>query len=187
MLSLIIEGDERWDQDLEEFIYGESTEIKMEHSLVSISKWEAKYHISFLNTVDKTSEQMIDYMRFMILSKNINDEVFSKMISQEKYLKQIRDYMNDPMTATKFNKEQQKSARMNQGGEYITSETIYYWMVALQIPFDPCEKWHINRLLTLVQFCNIKNSPPKKMSRNEIYAQNKALNEARKAKYHTKG
>lgn len=187
MLSLIIEGDERWDPDINEFIYGDPTEIKMEHSLVSIAKWESKHHVSFLNTVEKTSEQMIDYMKLMILNKNINDEVFDKMISQEKYLKQIKDYMNDPMTATKFTREQQRSARMNQGGEYITAETIYYWMVALQIPFDPCEKWHINRLLTLVQFCNIKNSPPKKMSRNEIYAQNKALNEARKAKYHTRG
>lgn len=187
MLSLIIEGKETWDPDREEFLYENLCEIKMEHSLVSISKWESKYHISFLGTDEKTSEQMIDYIKFMIVNKNVNDEAFNKMISSEKYLKRIKDYMNDPMTATKFSRQDRKAARMNQGGEFITSETIYYWMVALNIPFDPCEKWHINKLLTLIQYCNLKNSPPKKMSRNEIYAQNKALNEARKAKYHTRG
>ena len=187
MLSLIVTGKETWDPVREEFVDEDITEFKMEHSLVAISKWEAKYHKSFMNTPEKTSEEMIGYFRFMMVNKNINEEAFKKVITTERYLKQIKDYMEDPMTATTFSRQDQRRARMNQGGEYITSETIYYWMVTLNIPFDPCEKWHITRLLTLIQFCNLKNSPPKKMSRSEIYAQNKALNEARKAKYHTKG
>jgi hypothetical protein len=101
-------------------------------------------------------------------------------------MKQIHAYMDDSMTATKFSKKQQAAARVNQGGEFITAELIYYWKVALQIPFE-CEKWHINKLLTLIQVCNLKNTPPKKMSKQEIYAQNRALNAARRAKYHTKG
>jgi hypothetical protein len=99
---------------------------------------------------------------------------------------EIKNYMDDTMTATTFSKSQQRAARINQGGEYITAELIYYWMVALQIPFE-CEKWHINKLLTLIQVCNLKNSPPKKMSKNEIYAQNRALNAARRAKFKSRG
>jgi hypothetical protein len=187
MLILKLEGEEYWDDNKQEFVYTDPVEVKMEHSLVSIYKWESKWHAPFLGREhEKTPEEFVDYIRMMILSKNATDEVIRRIIISEKYLKEIEDYMKNPMTATKFSKSQQRAAKINQGGEYITAELIYYWMVALQIPFE-CEKWHINKLLTLIQVCNLKNSPPKKMSKNDIYAQNKALNAARRAKYHTKG
>lgn len=187
MLILKLEGEEFWDEAKEEFVHTEPTEVKLEHSLVSINKWESKWHVPFLGPEhEKTPEEFVDYIRLMILSKNVDDDIIRRIVTSENLMRQIKAYMEDPMTATKFSKRQQAAARINQGGEYITAELIYYWMVALQIPFE-CEKWHINKLLTLVQVCNLKNTPPKKMSQQEIYAQNKALNAARRAKYHTKG
>lgn len=187
MLILKLEGEEFWDDKKQEFVYTEPIEVKMEHSLVSIYKWESKWHVPFLGREhEKTPEEFVDYIKLMILSKNATDEVIKRIIISEKYMQEIEAYMKDPMTATTFSKSQQRAAKINQGGEYITAELIYYWMTALQIPFE-CEKWHINKLLTLIQVCNLKNSPPKKMSKNDIYAQNRALNAARRAKYHTKG
>lgn len=187
MLILKLEGEEDWDEVQEKFVYSDQAEIKLEHSLVSINKWESKYHVPFLGREhEKTPEEFIDYIRFMSLSKNITDDIIRRIITSKEHLESIKAYMDDPMTATTFSKRQQAQARINQGGEYITAELIYYWMVALQIPFE-CEKWHINKLLTLIQVCNLKNAPPKKMSQSEIHAQNKALNAARRAKYHTKG
>ena len=187
MLILKLEGEEFWDEVNEKFIYSDPTEVKMEHSLVSIYKWESKYHVPFLGREhEKTPEEFMEYIRFMILSKNADNDTIRRIITSREHMEAIKAYMDDPMTATKFSKQQQARAKINQGGEYITAELIYYWMVALQIPFE-CEKWHINKLLTLVQVCNLKNTPPKKMSKNEIYAQNRALNAARRAKYNTKG
>lgn len=187
MLILKLDGEEFWDEEKQEFVYTEPIELRLEHSLVSINKWESKWHVPFLGREhEKTPEEFVDYIRFMILSKNIDDDIIRRVVTSEDALKQIKAYQEDPMTATTFSKKQQAVARLNQGGEYITAELIYYWMVALQIPFE-CEKWHINKLLTLIQVCNLKNSPPKKMSKQEIYAQNRALNAARRAKYNSKG
>lgn len=187
MLILKLEGEEFWNEKLERFGYSDPIEVKLEHSLVSINKWESKYHVPFLGREhEKTPEEFIDYIRFMAISKNVDDEAIRRIITSKEYMTAIKNYMDDTMTATKFSKQQQAQARINQGGEYITAELIYYWMVTLQIPFE-CEKWHINKLLTLIQVCNLKNTPPKKMPMNEIHAQNRALNAARRAKYHTKG
>ena len=187
MLVLKLEGEELWSDELQEFTNSEPIEVKLEHSLVSINKWESKWHVPFLGKEhEKTPEEIIDYIKFMILSKNIDDDVIRRIITSQELMQQIKDYMDNPMTATVFSKQQQAQARIHQGGEFITAELIYYWMVALQIPFE-CEKWHINKLLTLIQVCNLKNTPPKKMSKQDIYAQNRALNAARRAKYHTKG
>ena len=187
MLILKLDGEEFWDEEKQEFVYTEPIEVKLEHSLVSINKWESKWHVPFLGREhEKTPEEFVDYIRFMILSKNVNEDIIRRIVTSESHMKQIHTYMDDSMTATKFSKKQQAAARVNQGGEFITAELIYYWMVALQIPFE-CEKWHINKLLTLIQVCNLKNTPPKKMSKQEIYAQNRALNAARRAKYNSKG
>ena len=187
MLVLKLEGEELWSDELQEFTNSEPIEVKLEHSLVSINKWESKWHVPFLGKEhEKTPEEMLDYIRFMILTKNVDDDVVRRIASSTDAMTKIKDYMNDSMTATVFSKQQQAQARIHQGGEFITAELIYYWMVALQIPFE-CEKWHINKLLTLIQVCNLKNTPPKKMSKQDIYAQNRALNAARRAKYHTKG
>lgn len=170
---------EFYDEDNNEFIMFNEQVLQLEHSLVSISKWESKWHIPFLDGKDKTLEQIIDYVRCMTITQNVKPEVYNRLT--EDNLKAINDYIENPMTATTFSDINQRPSR-----EIITSEIIYYWMVSFNIPFE-CQKWHLNKLLTLIKVCNIKNSPPKKMSRQEILSRNRALNEARKKNLNTMG
>ena len=183
MLKITIPGIEMYDESKNEFSYTKDTTLQLEHSLVSISKWEAKWNKPFLATKEKTQEEALDYIKCMTITQNVPDMAYMGL--NEEIIKQINDYIEAPMTATTFSKEQEGSKKTGKG-EIITSELIYYWMTALQIPME-CQKWHINRLLTLINVCNIKNTPPKKMSKSEIYSKNKALNAARRAKYHSKG
>ena len=179
MLRITIPGIEYYDEEKNEFIYYDEHTIDLEHSLVSISKWEAKWCKPFLNGKDKSVEEILDYVRCMSITDGIPDEVYSRLT--EDNLKAINEYIGNPMSATTFANE-----RPSGGREIITSEIIYYWMVAFNIPFE-CQHWHLNRLLTLVKVCNIKNNPPKKMSKQEILSRNRALNEARKKEMNTRG
>ena len=179
MLNIIVPAMEYYDEVNNEFIQFKEQVLQLEHSLVSISKWEAKWHKPFLDGKEKTLEQVIDYVRCMTITQNVKPEVYTRLT--EGNLKAINEYIENPMTATTFSDTRQTPNR-----EIITSEIIYYWMVAFNIPFE-CQKWHLNRLLTLIRVCNIKNNQPKKMGRNEILQRNKALNEARKKKLNTKG
>ena len=179
MLKITIPEMEFYDEDNNEFIIFNEQVLQLEHSLVSISKWESKWHIPFLDGKDKTLEQIIDYVRCMTITQNVKPEVYNRLT--EDNLKAINDYIENPMTATTFSDINQRPSR-----EIITSEIIYYWMVSFNIPFE-CQKWHLNKLLTLIKVCNIKNSPPKKMSRQEILSRNRALNEARKKNLNTMG
>lgn len=179
MLKITIPEMEFYDEDNNEFIMFNEQVLQLEHSLVSISKWESKWHIPFLDGKDKTLEQIIDYVRCMTITQNVKPEVYNRLT--EDNLKAINDYIENPMTATTFSDINQRPSR-----EIITSEIIYYWMVSFNIPFE-CQKWHLNKLLTLIKVCNIKNSPPKKMSRQEILSRNRALNEARKKNLNTMG
>ena len=179
MLKITIPEMEFYDEDKNEFIMFNEQVLQLEHSLVSISKWESKWHIPFLDGKDKTLEQIIDYVRCMTITQNVKPEVYNRLT--EDNLKAINDYIENPMTATTFSDINQRPSR-----EIITSEIIYYWMVSFNIPFE-CQKWHLNKLLTLIKVCNIKNSPPKKMSRQEILSRNRALNEARKKNLNTRG
>ena len=179
MLKITVPEMEFYDEDNNEFIMFNEQVLQLEHSLVSISKWESKWHVPFLDGKDKTLEQIIDYVRCMTITQNVKPEVYNRLT--EDNLKAINDYIENPMTATTFSDINQRPSR-----EIITSEIIYYWMVSFNIPFE-CQKWHLNKLLTLIKVCNIKNSPPKKMSRQEILSRNRALNEARKKNLNTKG
>ena len=179
MLKITVPEMEFYDEDNNEFIMFNEQVLQLEHSLVSISKWESKWHIPFLDGKDKTLEQIIDYVRCMTITQNVKPEVYNRLT--EDNLKAINDYIENPMTATTFSDINQRTSR-----EIITSEIIYYWMVSFNIPFE-CQKWHLNKLLTLIKVCNIKNSPPKKMSRQEILSRNRALNEARKKNLNTRG
>ena len=179
MLKITIPEMEFYDEDNNEFIMFNEQVLQLEHSLVSISKWESKWHVPFLDGKDKTLEQIIDYVRCMTITQNVKPEVYNRLT--EDNLKAINDYIENPMTATTFSDINQRPSR-----EIITSEIIYYWMVSFNIPFE-CQKWHLNKLLTLIKVCNIKNSPPKKMSRQEILSRNRALNEARKKNLNTRG
>lgn len=164
---------ERWDEKTEKFIEPKIIKLQLEHSLISISKWESKWCKPFLSKDDKTVEETLDYIKFMTLTKNVNPDVYNHLTYAN--LAEINKYIEAPMTATFFS-EDKTGKRSN---EIVTSELIYYWMIALNIPFE-CQKWHLNRLLTLVRVCNVKNAPPKKMSKRETAQQYAALNAARR-------
>lgn len=180
MLQITIPAQELWDSDKQEFIYTKRQVLQLEHSLVSVSKWESKWRKTFLSKKEKTREETIDYIKCMTITQNVNPDVYEYLT--EENMKEINDYISAPMTATWFSDDKTSSAN----NEQVTSELIYYWMIALNIPFE-CQKWHLNRLLTLVRVCNIKNKPPKKMNRNELLSRNASLNAARRKQLGTKG
>ena len=159
------------------FVKGQT--LRLEHSLVSLSKWESKWCKPFLSKDEKTVEETLDYIKCMTLDQNVDSNVYFCLT--EENIKQINDYISAPMTATTFSNNKKGASR-----EQITSELVYYWMIALNIPFE-CQKWHLNRLLTLIRVCEIKSQPPKKMSRSELASRNAALNEERKRKLNTTG
>ena len=180
MLQITIPSVELWDERTQQFLVTDDTTLQLEHSLVSLHKWESKWNKAFLTKREKTTEEIIDYVKCMTLTKNVNPEVYLCLTADN--FKQIQNYIEAPMTATTFaDDKQSKNSR-----EVITSELIYYWMIALNIPFE-CQTWHLNRLLTLVKVCNIKNQPPKKRSSKDIVRQNAALNEARRKRYNSRG
>jgi len=179
MLKLIIPSIELFDERKEVFIQTKEQVLTLEHSLVSLSKWESKWNKPFLTKDEKTSEETIDYIRCMTITQNVDSNVYQYLTVEN--LTQVRNYIEEPMTATKISNEDKTMNR-----EIITSEIIYYWMIALHIPFE-CRKWHLNRLLMLINVCNLKNMPPKKMSKNRILSSNAALNAARKKALHSKG
>lgn len=169
-----------WDPVKEEFRYVKSQKILLEHSLLSIAKWEARWKKPYLNT-EKSAAEVIDYLRCMTLTKNVNPDVYFALPPNE--VKRLDEYIRDPMTATTITDHEQKKPRKN---EVITAEIIYWQMAQLNIDLE-WEKRHLNRLLMLIQVCAIKSQPPKKMSRADISRQNRALNAARRKKYNTRG
>lgn len=181
MLKITIPAVELWDEARQEFISTKEQTLQLEHSLVSISKWESKWNKPFLSKAEKTYEETLDYIKCMTLTQNVDPEVYNFLTIAN--IDEINKYIEAPMTATTFPPDRQSKGN----SEVVTSELIYYWMIALQIPFDKCEKWHLNRLLTLIRVCNIKNSPPKKMSESEIMRRNAELNAARRKQLNSKG
>lgn len=177
MLHVTIPGVELYDERAGEFIQTKPCELQLEHSLVSLSKWESKWHKPFLVKEPHTEEEMQDYIRCMTLTQNVDPNVYKTLPAS--VVDEINKYIEDPMTATWFNNKQQDRP---QSKEQVTAELIYWWMITLGIPFE-CQKWHLNRLLTLVQVCDRKNAPPKKMSLQE----RTALNNARRGKLGTRG
>ena len=180
MLQITVPASESWDESKQEFINTKEQTLQLEHSLVSLSKWESKWCKSFFSKKEKTTEETIDYIKFMTLTQNVKPEVYSNLTNEN--VRQINEYIEAPMTATYFSKEEK--GKVN--NETVTAELIYYWMIALNIPFE-CQKWHLNRLLTLIRVCNVKNQPPKKMSKSSILSRNAALNAARRQQLNTRG
>lgn len=181
MLTITVPASELYDEKNGIFIQTKEQTLKLEHSLVAISKWESKWHKAYLEDNEKTDEEIIDYIKCMTITQNVDPNVYLSLTTNN--VKDIVDYINDRHSASYLPEDK---TRKSLNRDKVTSELIYYWMVALQIPFE-CEKWHINRLLNLIQITNIKNQPDKKMSKNDIMRRNRALNEARKQKFRTKG
>ena len=179
MLQITIPAmNDLWDEQNQQFLSVKETTIQLEHSLLSISKWESKWNKSFINTKDKTEEELMDYIKCMTITKNVDPNVYVCLTAEN--IQEIVNYINAPMTATTI----RDTGKSNH--EIVTSELIYYWMISLNIPVK-FEKWHLNRLITLIRVCSIKNQPAKKMSRGEIMQRNAALNAARKKRWNTKG
>lgn len=181
MLDIVVPSCEEWNEAKQEFVYSESITLTLEHSLISLSKWESKWRKPFLSRHDKTQEEIIDYIKCMTITRNVDPNIYYCLSEQN--IKDINDYIESPMSATFFS-DTNNGSKIN--GDPITSEIIYYWMIALNIPLE-CQKWHLNRLLTLIKVCNIKNQPPKMMSAREVMERNTTLNEIRKKQFNTKG
>ena len=179
MLYITVPANELWDEETQEFISTKETNLQLEHSLVSLSKWESKWHKAYFSNKGKTPEETIDYIRCMTITQNVKPEVYGCLTQAN--IDAITSYIEDPMTATTFTEETAKGNR-----ETITAELIYHWMIALNIPFE-CQKWHINRLLTLIRVCSIKNQPPKQMSKGERLRRQAELNAQRRRQMNTKG
>jgi len=180
MLTIKVLGVEAYDEKLEQFVTIGDLTLELEHSLVSLSKWESEFEKPFLGKEAKTSEETLAYVRCMVLTENPPGN-FLQRLSKEN-LETIHEYIDRKMTATWFS-DQPGAPRSR---EVITSELVYYWMTVFQIPFE-CETWHLNRLFTLIRICNIKQAKPKKMSRAEIASRNRELNAQRKAQLGTRG
>lgn len=180
MLQITVPDTEYFDEELERFFTVRGRTLDLEHSLISLSKWESKWKVPFLGPSDKTTEQTLDYIRCMTLGRDLEPLIYQALT--DKHIAEVAEYISADMTATTFREEPGRRGAT----EIITSELIYYWMIAMNIPFE-CQKWHLNRLLTLIRVCGIKNSPPKKMSRAETLAHNRALNAARRQKLGSTG
>jgi hypothetical protein len=180
MLYLTMPSSEFFDENSNAFIQYKAENLTLEHSLVSLSKWESKWQKPFLDKEPKTDEEALDYVRCMTISQNPSADVYDRM--RNAVFDKIVSYINAPMTATWFNEQKQTGKAL----EIVTAEIIYYWMISLNIPME-CQKWHLNRLLTLIRVCNIKNTPPKKMGRKQQLNNQRALNEARRNRFLTKG
>lgn len=181
MLTITVPAREMFDEQTQTFFTLKAQTLQLEHSLVSISKWESKWCKPFLaKGVQMTSEEVIDYVRCMTITQNVDPSVYRRLT--KKNIDAINDYIDAPMTATTFSENKQKSG----GNETPTSELIYYWMISQNIPME-CQRWHLNRLLTLLRIFSVKGQSPKKMSKREVMNRYASLNAARRKQFNTNG
>jgi len=180
MLVIKVPGIELFDEVLQVFVNAEEFVLELEHSLVSLSKWESKFEKPFLGSEEKTDEEVFAYIEAIILTEEYPSDVLTRLTKEN--IQQINEYIESKMTATWFN-DKQKPKKSN---EVITAELIYYWMISFNIPIE-FQHWHLNRLFTLIKIFSVKNAPKEKMSKRDLLARNRELNERRKAELGTTG
>jgi hypothetical protein len=180
MLYLEIPGGEYFNDNTQEFSYDDPVTLTMEHSLLSLSKWESIWNKPFMTTDEKTIEETISYAQCMTINK-VSDDVWSRFTQRQANI--MQEYIEANKSATTFH---EPDAKKGPSREIVTTELIYYWMVAYQIPFE-AEKWHLSRLMALIRIAGIKNQKEKKMSKKDVMSRNAALNRARRAKAGTNG
>lgn len=181
MLTIKVPLKEGFDDELDEFVILESYTFSLEHSLVSLSKWEAKFEKPFLSPNPKTAEETLWYIRCMAFDEEISDHILNKLSEQN--IREINEYINGKQSATWFKEAVDLPAK---SPEIITAEIIYYWMLTLNVE-KACEDWHLNKLITLIRVCNEKNAPPKKTNSADLARNRRLLNEERLARYGTEG
>lgn len=179
MLKIEIPAAELFNESDQTFAEKQGVALSLEHSLVSVSKWESKWCVPFLSKTEKTEDQMLDYIKGMTLTQNVDDSVYMQLSADN--FDAIKEYIDLPMSATIVIDRDRKTSR-----EIITAEIIYYWMIVLNVPFE-CQKWHLNRLLMLINVCSIKQQDPKKMHGKALAQENMTINAARRAKMNSKG
>lgn len=179
MLEINVPDGELWIESKQQFVQVKGRTLRLEHSLIAISKWESRYHKAFLGRSEKTPEEILEYIKCMTITPNVDPNIYLILTSEN--LDEINKYLADPLTATWFCEEETKP-----NNETVTSELIYYWMISFNIPVE-FERWPIQRLMTLIRVCSIKNKPPKKVSQQATMNKYRELNAARRAKYHSKG
>ena len=179
MLQIIVRGKEVFDEATGTFYYPNETTLNLEHSLVSISKWESKWHKPFFSKIKHTEEETRDYIRCMTINKNVDPMVYNALNGNE--INAIIDYIEDSCSAMYHDKKKNGGSR-----EEITSEKIYFWMFSYRIPKE-CEKWHISRLLNVIELFNDANTPPKKRRPKEIAQSYASLNAQRRKALGTRG
>ncbi len=181
MLTITIPDMEFYDEKNNRFVIKKSRKIVLEHSLVSVSKWEAKWKKPYISKEPKSREEIIDYIRCMTITQNVDNDTYYYL--NNNIISEIVDYIDAPMTATWFN-ESKNTPQAN--SKQITSELIYYWMISFNIPVE-FQKWHLNRLITLIKVCNAESKPQKKRSSRSLMSRNAALNAARRKQLNSKG
>lgn len=182
MLQIKVGGIELFDEGKNEFYTSNEQVLQLEHSLVSLSKWESRWQKPFLSKEKKSYQETLDYIRCMTITQNVNPDIYSYRYISSNVIDEVNKYIENPMTATTFG----QTSNQKPNREIITAEIIYYWMITYNVPFE-CQKWHLNRLLTLINVCNIKNQPSKKMNKKHLLQQNHAINTARRASTGSKG
>lgn len=180
MLKIQIPNREFWDEKKQEFVYLEAVTLQMEHSLVSISKWEAKTNKIFLSHVEKTNDDILEYIKCMTITQNVPEHVYQQLTKEN--IQEIVDYIKQPMSATTFSNTYKSSGNKKP----YSSEEIYHWMIEFNISSD-FEKWHLNRLLTLINICSEKNKPQQKYSKKDLTSEYERINNERRKMMHSKG
>lgn len=183
MLKLILPKVENWDSKKQEFVYDQEVTLELEHSLVTLSKWESKWEKPFLGPEIKSTEETIDYIRCMTLTPDVPPETYHRLSST--HFTQVNSYIDSKMSATWFN-EAAGAGKASRSREIITAEIIYYWLDEFKINWE-AQHWHLNRLFTLVKVHNQKNVPEKKMSRRDMLSERNRLNAQRKTEMKSQG